>query len=208
MSDTAILKFEKRVSRSKGANNELRNKGYLLGNIIEKGMDSVSIAVKKDEFRRTLNNFGRNAIFTLKDGDDSYTAMVKELQLKPIVNDFQHVDFQVVSLTQEITANVFINILGLESLESKRLIVNRHLDIIPVIGFPQDIPDAIDIDVSNFNVGDSVNIGDLTLDKITADLDMDELVLSVSEPKMEVEETDDEEETDVEVPIISEEDSE
>ena len=62
MSDKAILKFKTRQSRSKGANNALLNEGYLLGNIVEKGNQSISIAIKKDVFRSSLNANGRNAI--------------------------------------------------------------------------------------------------------------------------------------------------
>ena len=65
MSYTANLQVKARESRSKGSNNTLRNEGYLLGNIVEKGKESISIAIKRDDFRKSLNSNGINSIYTL-----------------------------------------------------------------------------------------------------------------------------------------------
>ncbi len=209
MGNTAILNFSKRQSRSKGANNTLINDGYLLANIVERGKDSISIALKKDDFRNSLNENGRNSIYTLEDDDkNSYTVMIKDVQLKPIVNDFYHIDFQVVSLTEEVTVDVIINIVGQASVEVKGFIINRSFDSIPVTGFPQDIPDTIDIDVTGLEANDTITMGEVNLDKVKSRLDDDELIISISEPRMEVEDDDEASADDVDVPVITSEDGE
>lgn len=209
MGNTAILNFSKRQSRSKGANNTLINDGYLLANIVERGKDSISIALKKDDFRISLNENGRNSIYTLEDDDkNSYTVMIKDVQLKPIVNDFYHIDFQVVSLTEEVTVDVIINIVGQASVEVKGFIINRSFDSIPVTGFPQDIPDTIDIDVTGLEANDTITMGEVNLDKVKSGLDDDELIISISEPRMEVEDDDEASADDVDVPVITSEDGE
>ncbi len=207
MSDKVILKFKTRQSRSKGPNKALRNEGYLLGNIVEKGKDSIAVALKRDEFRRSLNTNGRNAIYTLQDEDNnSYMAMVRDIQLKPVLNEYHHIDFQVVSLTEEITVDVLINILGQDSVAAKGFIINRNYDTIPVTGFPQNIPDVIDIDVSGFGLDDSITMADVKLDKVKSELEEDELIISISEPRV-VEEDEDEEDAGIE-PALVESDSE
>lgn len=212
MGDTANLTFIKRQSRSKGANNSLINDGYLLANIVEKGKDSISIAVKRDEFRTSLNNNGRNSIYSLIDDDNNtHTVMIKDVQLKPIVNEFHHVDFQVVSLTEEVTVDVLINIIGQSSVEVKGFIVNRSFDSIAVTGFPQDIPDKIDVDVTGLGLNDTITMSEVKLDKVKSDLDDDEIIISISEPRMEIEEDEDEvstDDVDVEVPVITSEEDE
>jgi large subunit ribosomal protein L25 len=196
MSNAAVLKFKKRITKTSSSKRELQRQGYLLGNVLSKGTDSVSIAVKKDEFRKVLNKFGRNAIINLESSDDeTYTVMVKDIQLTPIINEYYHIDFQVVSLTQEMKTDVSINIIGLESLESRRLILNRHLDVVSVVGLPQDIPDMIDVDVSSLEVGDQITINDLTFNKVTPEVEGDTPVASASEPRIETETTEDQEET-------------
>ena len=209
MGNTAILNFSKRQLRSKGANNSLINDGYLLANIVERGKDSISIALKKDDFRSSLHENGRNSIYTLEDDDkNSYTVMIKDVQLKPIVNDFYHIDFQVVSLTEEVTVDVIINIVGQASVEVKGFIINRSFDSIPVTGFPQDIPDTIDIDVTGLEANDTITMGEVNLDKVKSGLDDDELIISISEPRMEVEDDDEASADDVDVPVTTSEDGE
>lgn len=203
MSNTAKLNFISRKSRSKGANNILINDGYLLANIVEKGKDSISIAIKSDEFRKALSDNGRNSIYTLKDDDkNSYTVMIKEYQLRPLINEFYHVDFQVVSLTEEITVDVLINIVEQDAVEVKGFIVNRSFDTIPVTGFPQNIPDTIDINVAGLTAGDSITMADIKLDKVTTNIDDNEIIISISEPRIEEDEDSDDDDS-AEVPVIS-----
>jgi len=54
MAETAKLNINIRSDVSKVERKKLRNNGFLLGNISRKGMESVAIAVKQDEFRRAL----------------------------------------------------------------------------------------------------------------------------------------------------------
>lgn len=205
MSNTAKIKFKTRESRSKGSNNALINDGYLLGNIVEKGKESISVAFKRDDFRKALNSNGINAIYTLEDGENnSHTLMIKDIQIKPVTNEFHHVDFQVVALDVEITVEVLINIVGQASVESKGYIINRNYDAIPVTGFPQDIPDTITVDVTGFDLDSQALMSDIELDKVKSELDDDELIISVSEPKIEEEDDEDAEEIDVEVEVIDE----
>lgn len=187
MSDVAVIHVEKRLDKSKGARTELKRSGYLLGNITGKGMESVPVAVKKDELRRAINAHGRNAVFKLDSSNgEFYTVMVKEIQVAPILNEYQHVDFQKVSLSEEVKSQVSINIIGSEALESKRYILNRQVDVIPLTGLPQNIPHSIDIDVSSLQAGDNVKVGDISLpDGISTDLDAEQLVISISEARVQ-----------------------
>ncbi len=185
MQTTAILNIEKRTSTSKGANKLLRKNGYLPGNIFGRGAESISIAVKKDEFRKSLKENGRNAVFKLVSSkNESYTVMTKDIQIAPIINDIAHLDFQIVSLSEEMKQDVALKIIGTEFLESKRLLLNNHVDLISVNGLPHDIPHEIDIDVSNLEAGDSILLKDIKLPEgITSDLDPELKIISVKGTK-------------------------
>lgn len=185
MKETTIMKFETRTNRSKGANNLLRRNGYLPGNIYGKGLDSIPVAVKKDEFRKSLNKFGRNSVFKLEGTDEkSYTVMVREIQIAPVLNEYSHVDFEQVSLSEEVKTDVSIKIIGIDLLESKRLLLNRHMDMISVVGLPQNVPDTIEIDVANLLAGDNIQISDIKFPEgITSEIAPEQVVLSISEFK-------------------------
>ena len=63
MAQAATLKVEVRKEVSKKENKKLLNNGFIIGVINQKGLESIPVAVKKDEFRRALKDNGRNAIF-------------------------------------------------------------------------------------------------------------------------------------------------
>ncbi len=184
MAEISTLQVEKRVVNT-GVNKKMRREGYVPGNIFGKGTESKSVSVRKDELRRALSKFGRNAVFKLNDdAGENYTVMVKEIQLTPLLSEFQHVDFQLVSLTEETKSEVPVRITGKELLESKRLIMMLQTDIVNVKGFPQDIPDVVEIDVSKLNFGDVVTVKDIVLaNGVVAEDEPDHVILSISESK-------------------------
>lgn len=187
----AELKIEVRKEVSKADNKKLKREGYLIGVINQKGMESVPIAVKMDEFRRTLKDNGRNAIIKLKDKDkNTYNVMVKTIDITPMKYDFNHVDFQKVSLDEEIRVDVALKFVGTEFIQAKRLMLNVQMDSIAVSGLPQNIPDNIEIDLQNKNEGDSIFVSDIELNKgITTDVDPTQLVASINDVKVTNEET-------------------
>lgn len=186
MSGKEVIAIEKRNGTNSRLSRKLRNEGYLTASISGKGIESISVKVKEDEFRKALSSYGRNHLFNLDlAGEKTYTILVKEIQHSPISRKMLNVDFQAISLTEEAKADLEIRIIGKEIIDSKRLNLVRQMDNIPVRGLPQDIPDYIEIDVSKLDMGDKVDIGDLIFPKgIVADIDADKTVISVKAPTL------------------------
>jgi large subunit ribosomal protein L25 len=195
MAVTATIKVEKRTDINSRANKRLRKTGYLPGNIYGKNIESVPVTVKKDELKKSLIKNGRAAVFNLTiEGEEPYNVMVKEIQHAPLTGEMLHVDFQKISLTEEVKADVSISIVGKESIEAHKWVLIRQMDIIPVKGLPQDIPNLIEIDVAQLQLGDNIFVSDVQFPEgIVPDIDLEQLIVSVSEPKTQEEETDSEE---------------
>ena len=185
MNETGMIKVERRDAGGSKANNRLRKEGYMPGNISGKGKDPIAIIVKKDELRKNLSQFGKNYIFKVDMGDGQpLNVMVKDIQYTPVHKEYMHVDFQQVSFSEEIKADLQIKIVGREAIESRRLLLLRHIDILPVKGLPQNIPDDIEIDVAELEAGANVFTADVKLkDGLTLDMDGEQLILSISEAK-------------------------
>lgn len=185
MQETAIMNIETRINTSKGANRLLRQNGYLPANISGKGMNSIAIAIKKEAFKKMIKEYGRNAVIKLVTQDDaSYTVMTKEVSIAPVINEISHLDFQIVSLTEEMKQAVPIKVIGSEFLEAKRLLLNIHMDEILVSGLPHDIPHEIEINVSDLKSGDSIAFKDLILPEgITFEYDLEQKIASVKGAK-------------------------
>lgn len=204
MSELGILRVEKRENPNSRKSKQLRRVGYLPGSISSKGKDSISVKVKTDELRKGLSSYGRNALFKLTMGNEDVTGMVKDIQMSPVKGTPLHVDFQEVSLTEEIKVDLNIVLTGLEELEHKKFMALRQSDTIAVKGLPQDIPDDIVIDVSNIDKVDNIYLKDIEFPKgITPDGDLEQVLISIVEVRqLDVEE--DEEAEDVETEVIGE----
>ena len=190
MSKPIKLAIVKREKGSKGTMNKLRKEGFLPGSISQKGGEAISFSLRKDEFKKALGANGMSSIYSLQaDKKTSYTAMVREIQYAPVSWDWLHVTFQLVSLTEETTADISLHLKGRDELLHKGFELLQHLESIQLKGLPGDFPASIDIDVSSMEPGDQVTIADLKLPKGTVGLtEPDRLVLSVSHPKLVEEE--------------------
>lgn len=185
MSELGILNIERRKTVNTRASKQLRKNGYIPASVSCRGKESISVAVKADELRKSLNSHGRNALFRFSlDNDNSRIGMVKEIQLSPVKGEMLHVDLQQVSLNEEIKADLSIRFKGLEALEFKKLMALPQMDEIRVKGLPQDIPDEIVIDVSNIEGVENINLADVELPKgIVPEISLDQCVVSIVEIK-------------------------
>ncbi len=179
-----VLKIEKREKPNSRTSKKLRKEGYLPGSISCKGKDSFSVSVKADDLRKGLSSYGRNALFKLTMKDGVLTAMVKDIQLAPVKGEMLHVDFQEVSLKEEIRADLALVLRGAEALEHKKLMPLRQADVIAVKGLPQDIPNDIAIDVSDIDKVENIYLKDVKFpDGITPEGDPEQVIISIVETK-------------------------
>lgn len=199
METTGTLSIQRREETNSRANRRLRREGGMPGNVYARGVESIAIKVKKDELWKNVSKFGRTAVYKLQDEKgEIYNVMVKDIQNAPVTGELLHVDFQQISLDEEVRANVPLKIEGKELLEARRLLMMLHIDHIPVKGLPTDIPNSLDIDVSELNIGDSILVSDIDFPTdILPDMDSETLLLTVSEAKVEIVEEEAEVEEDV-----------
>jgi|WetSurMetagenome_2_1015567.scaffolds.fasta_scaffold46693_6 large subunit ribosomal protein L25 len=182
MNTPEILKVQKKQALSGRANQRLRKSGYLTGSICSKEIGSISILFQRDLFSRIISNSGKSTVFQLiVDDDTNYYAMVKEISVAPI-GGYLDVSFQQMSLSEETKAEVSIKLDGKESLRLKRMDVMQHISTITIKGLPGNIPNSINIDLSNMEAGDSIFIGDIKFPQgIHTDTDPKQMVVSITE---------------------------
>lgn len=94
----------------------------------------------------------------------SRTAMIKELQIHPMSRKFIHVDFYEISKDRKITVNVPVAVKG----KSKGIEDGGMLQIIEreieVLCLPFEVPESIQIDITDLEIGDSIHVKDLKID--------------------------------------------
>ena len=122
-------------------------------------------------------------------------AMIKELQSHPVSGQFLHIDFYEIDLSRKIRVGVPVVVTGKSvgvELGGLLQIVRRELE---VLCLPTQIPESIEVDVSNLEIGDSIHVDEIQLEgDVEIPSDVNFTVITVLAPKLEAEPEEEEEE--------------
>ncbi|MDP2647374.1 MAG: 50S ribosomal protein L25/general stress protein Ctc [Desulfobacterales bacterium] len=184
------LKTKVRTRTGNGPARTLRRDNQIPGVLYGPGIAPVSLSVYIKELEKVLKKREVSHVLlnlVIQNGTE-YTkiAMIKELQTHPVSQQYLHVDFYEVALDRKIRVNVPVvtrgNAAGV-ALGGVVEIVRRELEILV---FPNEIPDVIEVDITNLNIGDSVHLDEIPL---SGDMEMvaesNFTVVTVSAPKAE-----------------------
>ena len=158
------VKPRKRIGKS-GAR-EVRREGNIPAILYGRGEDPVPLVVRPDELKRALsNNAGLNTVLKLEiDGSETPSkkfSMVKEIQKDPIKNRVIHLDFLAIDMQKSVRGKVPVNTQGRSEGERRGGKLEKLMRTIDLECLPGDIPDSIEIDVSDLGMGDFVDIAGL-----------------------------------------------
>ena len=189
----ATLEVVKREGRGKNEANRLRASGRIPGVVYGtaskgKAPEGVAVAVDPKALLKILHSdSGANTLITLTlDGGQS-RVMVKEYQLDPMTHHLLHADFYQLAMDKAITVTVPVVVRG----ESKGVKVQGGLlDFvtrdIQVQCLPTDIPEHIDVDVSELMLHQSIRVRDLAPDpKWKPVTEADTMLVHIVMPKAE-----------------------
>ncbi len=175
----------------------LRREGVLPAVVYGSKIESIPISLDMREESQTLEKLSPSALVVVDvDGEQHYT-LVRDKQRNPVRRSIIHVDFQAVSLTEKVRADLNINLVGdAPAVETYLGIVVPSLEQLSIESLPKDLPDKINVDISGLlEIGDSVLVGDLVVpDGVEILSDPDEVVVVViAQAAEEVEEVEEEE---------------
>lgn len=180
------LKVQERQETGKKSAKNFRYQGQLPAVLYGHDSEPMPLTVDgRDFFNLTHSAAGAHVIIKLKvEGDKkSPTVIVKEIQRDPVKNVILHVDFQKIALNETIHASVPVNIIGDSIGVREGGILQHGFWELQVEALPTDIPDHIEVDISNVHVGESFRVKDLpVMEKITLISDGADVIASVVAP--------------------------
>ncbi|MCB1694343.1 MAG: 50S ribosomal protein L25/general stress protein Ctc [Pseudomonadales bacterium] len=179
MSDHIELTAELRTDMGKGASRRLRRNADLVPAVIYgAGKDAVALSIAhKDLKKATEHEAFFSQIITIVTGGESTPAIIKDLQRHPAKDRILHADFFRVRMDQEITVEVPLHFIGEEQCVGVRLNngqVQHNMTSLQISCLPGNLPEYIEIDVSNLDVGDAIHMSEI---KLAEGLDIPELHL-------------------------------
>jgi len=171
----------------------LRRQGITPGNIYGHGIDSTAVNVDTKSLKHLLANVGKTDLISLKIADSKapVLALVRDVQRNPLTDEFLHVDFYHVKMTEKIKVDVPLVFVGEAPVldKIKNASVLHLIDSLHIEALPDHLPHSLEVDLSSLEELDSaIHVKDIRLgDGITLLSDAEQMVVKVVEARKEVE---------------------
>ena len=191
MKTPLILKVATRAQTGRSASRRLRKVNRIPAILYGKHSAPEKLSVEVPEFTRLLKSVaGRALLIELNRDDKAEKALsfLQEVQRDPITDRFLHVDLHEVKPEEKFEIRVPVRVTG-ESFGVKNqsgvLEIASH--VLRVRCLPKDLPEAVEIDVTALNVGETIKVGELKpIDGVVFLDDKGQPVVACVEPVAEI----------------------
>lgn len=194
------VKAERREIFGKNASRRIRRNDMIPAILYGKNEASVPLTLKKkDIFEILKSETGENTVFKVSFDTETKNIMIKELQSDPVTDEILHADLIQIAMDEAIRVSVPVIAVGeAVGVKGEGGFVDFHTRELDIECLPKDIPEHIEIDISNLHLRQSFKAGDITLQediKFLSDPDAILVLIEVpaKEEEIEVEEEEEEE---------------
>jgi len=175
------IKAKQRQGRGKNDARRTRREGMVPVIVYGGGGETVAAAAPLKELAAILRSeAGRNTIFTLDvEGVGPSEVMFSDRQIDPVRLRLIHADFQRLVKGQKIEVTVPLHLTGEPiGVREEQGVLEQIVREIEIRCDPRDIPDAINVDVSNLGVHDVLHVSDIPVDEKIEILDPPDNVIA------------------------------
>ena len=178
------LNGQKRTDTGKKASKLLRKEGLIPCNLYGEKKDengqpeALAFAIPMSELRKAIYTPHVYVMNITIDGAQ-HVAIVKELQFHPTTDALLHADFYEVNATKPITVGIPVKLNGLAQGVRDGGRINLSIRKINVTAPYKNIPEVLDIDVTNLQLGKSIKVGELSFEGLDIATSPEVVVCSV-----------------------------
>ena len=198
-----VLNAELRSDKGKGASRRLRRQADQVPAILYgAGKEPQPLSIRHQDLHKACENEAFfSHIITIKADGKTQEAILKDLQRHPAKDRIMHADFLRILMDQEITVEVPLHFINEETCVGVRQgggNISHNMTSVEITCLPGDLPEFIEVDVEDVDVGSSIHMSELVLPQglvipsLQLGPDHDHVIVSVNAPKRteEVDEVD------------------
>ena len=188
-----LVEADKRNESGKGSARTLRRAGIVPAVVYLEGKSTPIQINCKIMTKLLTSGVAEHSLITVKINEDGsktseHPSLVKDYQLDPVSDELLHVDFMEVSLKKRITVTVGLSMINKPIGVKQGGILQAIMREIEVECLPTQIPESIEINVENIEIGGNLHVSDLILPEgLVLVTDPSEVILSVTAPIIEAE---------------------
>ena len=175
---THVINVERREDEGKGASRRLRRDGKVPAIVYGGDLNPVNIQLDHEKlWLAQQNEWFYSSILDLSLNGDVQRVLLRDMQRHPYKQQVMHLDFQRVNDNEVLRAAVplhFVNAEKSPAGKSAGVVITHELNEVTVSCLPKDLPEAIEVDLSELAVGDVIHLSAL---KLPAGVEIPELKL-------------------------------
>lgn len=179
------LTAQPRAERGKNAMRKLRSEGLVPAVLYGHGDETRALALKAQELEKLLGSISvENTIIDLAiDGSQATQTLIREVQHHPAKKLVLHVDFLQIHAGEKIHLEVPIRLHGSPvGVRDNGGILQEVLRELHVECLPKDIPEAIDLEIGELDVGDVIHVSDVSVPNVKILNDPEIVLVTVVAP--------------------------
>ena len=192
MTELFTLDAEVRTDLGKGASRRLRHANKVPAILYGEGKDPISLTLAHNKvFRAQEEEAFYSSVLTLNVDGKKVDCLLKDMQRHPFKPLVMHMDFMRINAKNEVSVNVPVHFINEEAVVKKGGVIAHHIAEISISCLPGDLPEFIEVDVADLEVGQTLHLSDVKLPKgVTSDElakgeDHDQAVATANTPKVE-----------------------
>ena len=186
------LTAEFRETQGKGASRRLRHEGKVPAILYGGHSEARALTLSHQKLVIMLENERfYSTILSLKVGDQTQAAILKDVQRHPYKNAIVHIDFQRVEDNQKIRMSIPLHFVGAAvspGVKSQGGIVSHMRNEVEVSCLPKDLPEFVEVDLSGLSLNESIHLSQLKIPdgvELMALAKEDAAVVAIHSPRAE-----------------------
>ena len=185
--EKVIIEANERKAINKRSRNSLRNEGRVPGVLYGSRMEPIPIDVTRLVINPLVFTAKTNLISLKLNGHEEYECVIKDVQFDPVTDEVLHFDLIGLTRGEKIQLEVPLKLLGNAVGVKEGGLLQESMHKLSIECLPKDIPQSIELEVTELNIGDSIHVSDLNFENITILNPENTIVVSVVLPKVEKE---------------------
>ena len=200
--ESVILVANLRETINKAARNKIRKEGRVPGVYYSKYDKPIAFDVDEKDIGSLVFTSSRNIISLKVTGKEEHECFLKNVQFDPITDKVVHFDLLGLKRGEKFQLNIPFSFVGSSVGVKEGGILQIGLHKLFVECLPKDVPQSLEVNIENLNIGDTIHVKDLNFENLTILTPVDSVVVSVTHPKVEAEPVDEELEEEMAEPEV------
>lgn len=185
--DKVILEAKKRTTINKASRSALRKDGNVPAIFYSKHHEPLPVELSERAVRPLVFTSKTHLISLNIEGQEEQDCIIKDVQFDPVTEKIVHLDLLGLKKGEKIQLEIPVQLVGNPIGIKEGGVLQHVLHKVEIECLPADIPEHLEIDVTDLKLGHAIHVGDLKFEHLTLLNTAESIIASVTHPKVEKE---------------------